>query len=172
MGYATPEAALQSAFWAIYTGDLAAMRASYAPEKRKEKAAEWEGKTGAEVSRELLLEMPADFTLPVDHKRVINDREVAFVITHDETQGTLRFHDESLLTFPNLAGEWKISQQPQNSRSLGKGGETPGEGNAPAGTGNSVGPVPPPGDSGSSKLSKFRIPQIPKSLSKCPEPRS
>ena len=111
VGYATPEAALQSAFWAMYTGDLAAALASYTPEKRKEMETEWEGKTGADVSREMLRDMPPDYTLPVDQKRVINDREVKFVIaTHDETRGTERFHSEGYLIFINLAGEWKIRE--------------------------------------------------------------
>lgn len=110
VGYATPEAALQSALWAMTTGDLSAALASYTPEKRKERAAEWQDKTGADVARETLRDLPADYTLPVDQKRVHNDREVTFVVmTHDEHQGTEWFHSESLLTLTNLAGEWKIS---------------------------------------------------------------
>lgn len=111
VGYATPEAALQSAFWAMSTGDLSAILDCYAPEKRKEMAAEWEGKTGAEVSRENLGETPADYTLPADQKRVVNDREVFFVLmSNDRTEGTQHFHSESRMTFTNLAGEWKIRE--------------------------------------------------------------
>jgi hypothetical protein len=75
------------------------------------KEADWQGKTGADVARETLRDLPADYALPVDQKRVLNDREVTFILmTHDGTQGTQRFHDEALLIFTNLGGEWKISR--------------------------------------------------------------
>src|SRR5690348_18234673 len=56
-GYATPEAALQSASWAMKNGDVKAFFASMTPETQKQAEKELEGKSESEIAARNLKEM-------------------------------------------------------------------------------------------------------------------
>ncbi|HEV8544185.1 MAG TPA: hypothetical protein VGR78_17485 [Verrucomicrobiae bacterium] len=109
-GYATPEAALQSAVWSMMNGDVITFVGGMTPEAREGFAQQMDGKTDAEISDSLREEAAGIGGLRLDRKKSTSDTQVSFVISsHQSDNGATINREEAVLTFKNIAGEWKYA---------------------------------------------------------------
>jgi len=110
VGYATPEAALQSVVWSMVNGDLASFLAGMTPEGRDSFTQQVDGKTDAEIATIFAEETRGMRGLRLDRKKSASDTEVTFVISSQETDdGATISRDEAVMKFKNLGGEWKYA---------------------------------------------------------------
>ena len=135
-GYSSPEASLQSVLWAMSKGDVKTFLASATPETQKLIAQQYVGKAESELASSLADEIRGMTELPLDHKKVSSDGAVTFTITvSDSENGIAKFHDESVMTFENVGGEWKYT--------LGSGASSSGSKNSQNGDQNQTTPFSP-----------------------------
>ncbi len=105
-GYATPEAAFQSVFWAMSQGDVKTFLASLTPEARQSMSQ----KSEQELAEMLREEMQGRDALRLDWKRDSTEEETTFVLhTRDEDNGVSKFREETLAKFKKVAGEWRYA---------------------------------------------------------------
>jgi hypothetical protein len=105
VGYADPEAALQSAMYAFTTGDLKTLLASVAPEEATNIAKQFSGKSQEEVAAAATAELNGVTAFHVLQKRMISDDEaILAVFAEGKTDNPV----ESL-HFSRINGEWKIA---------------------------------------------------------------
>ena len=110
VGYASPEAALQSVVWAMSKGDLKTFLAGATPETQKLMAQQYAGKTDSEVASTLVHETDGLQELALGNKMIAADGSVTFRVTVQESDnGTTKTHDEAVMGFENVGGEWKYS---------------------------------------------------------------
>jgi RNA polymerase sigma factor (sigma-70 family) len=109
-GYATPEASLESIVWAMSRGDTETFLASMTPQGRRFMEQHVSGKTANEITQELTHEVSSIEELALDSKKVANDGTVSFTIApQDSYRGSQRLHQETVLSFQNIEGQWKLS---------------------------------------------------------------
>lgn len=110
VGYASPEAAMESVVWAMSQGDLKTLLAGVTPETRKLLAQQYGGKPESEIAASLIHETAGLKELPLRNKVVAADGTVTFRVAVEESDnGTVKTRDESLMSFENVGGEWKYS---------------------------------------------------------------
>jgi RNA polymerase sigma factor (sigma-70 family) len=116
-GYASPEAALQSVVWAMSKGDVKTFLSSATPEAQKLMAQQYAGKTESEIAVELAKELGELAELPLGDKKIATDGSVTFRITvHETDDGATKTHDEAVMTFEKVGGEWKYSLGPRTEQ--------------------------------------------------------
>jgi len=108
-GYASPDAALQSFFWAANNGDLKAMLASVTGDVRKAMEEEFKGKSESESSIRA-----RDHVIGLKSVRVLNrevqaDDTVVLTATFEDRTET---HTAKLLV-KKIGNEWKLSGEAQ-----------------------------------------------------------
>jgi hypothetical protein len=109
-GYGSPEAALESLVWAMSKGDLKALLDSATPETGKLAAQEYAGKTESEIAVSMANEIEGVADLPLQTKKVSPDGAVSFTLAaRDSDDGKTKMHEEIVLTFVNVGGEWKCN---------------------------------------------------------------
>ncbi len=109
-GYATPEAAFQSLYWAIKQGDVSTFLASMTPEARQLMSQ----KSEEELARMLSQEKESVEALRLDWKRDSTDEEATFVLRKfEEDNGFSKFRrDEGQVKFKKVEGEWRYAYVP------------------------------------------------------------
>jgi RNA polymerase sigma factor (sigma-70 family) len=119
VGYSSPEASLQSVLCAMSKGDVKSFLAGATPETQKLISQQYAGKSESELASSLADEIRGLTELPLDHKKVSPDGTVTFTVTvSDWEDGTARMHDESVMTFENVGGEWKYTLASGTSSSV------------------------------------------------------
>ena len=116
VGYATPENALQSVAWAMSQGDVKSFLAGLSPETQNNYAQRFEGKTESAIMTMLSDEIGQLPALRLDRKKVSGDDAVTFVLYSEERDdGTIKTKDEAVMTFKNIAGEWKLDERHESA---------------------------------------------------------
>ncbi|MCX6926992.1 MAG: hypothetical protein NT154_27865, partial [Verrucomicrobia bacterium] len=109
-GYSSPEAALESVVWAMSKGDLKTLLASATAEAQRLLAQQYAAKSAGEIAASLTEEASGLPELALDSKVVLADGTVSFTIAvFDAEKGDTRIHDEAVMHFENVGGEWKYS---------------------------------------------------------------
>jgi sensor c-di-GMP phosphodiesterase-like protein len=109
-GYATPEAALQSTIWAMVHGDATTFLEGLAPAARESYERQFEGKSPTEMAALLSDETREMRGLRLDNVKSSSNDEIVFVIaSHDDDDGVTRNHDEAVMKFKKVGGEWKYA---------------------------------------------------------------
>ncbi len=109
-GYSTPEAALESVFWAMSKGDAKTLLASLTPKERPVIEQRFSGMTEDEIAHQLTHGVSSINELSFDSKKIANDGTVSFTMAQrDSYGGNERFHEEAVLSFQNIGGQWKLS---------------------------------------------------------------
>jgi hypothetical protein len=109
-GYATPEASIQTAAWAMRTGNLEQYLALFTPEDRALAAERFKGKSALEAQRMLIVEIASARALRLDKKMIFDDGTVGFPISSREVDdGLTVIKEEKVLRFKNIGGEWKFA---------------------------------------------------------------
>ena len=102
-GYATPEAALQSAVWAMSQGDFKTVLASVTPEKRASLEKKFENKTPEQIKAEGKREMEKVTGFRILDRKVLSDSEV---MLHVFPEG--ENHAQKML-MRKIGAEWKMA---------------------------------------------------------------
>jgi len=105
-GYATPEAAFQSAVWAMSQGDPKAMLASVTPEERQRLEKEWENKSEAQVGEEGKREMSKIKGFRILERKQISEDEIVLMIYADGDGGDGKV---APMAVKRLGNEWKFA---------------------------------------------------------------
>lgn len=109
-GYASPDAALQTTFWAGYNGDLTNMYASITEEMRTNLDNEYKGQSNAEISVRLADETYNLASAQILDRQVRDDNTVVLTVELEE-----REHFETVgMVMKNINGQWKLAG-PQDS---------------------------------------------------------
>jgi hypothetical protein len=110
VGYATPEAAFQSVAWAMNKGDVKTFLASLTPEAQKFFAEKFEGKSENESAAMLSDEISGIAGLRLNRRKTSTQSEVTFVVfSTGQDNGVVKTHDEAIMKFKNIGGEWKFA---------------------------------------------------------------
>jgi RNA polymerase sigma factor (sigma-70 family) len=104
-GYATPEAALQSASWAMKTGDVKAFIASMTDETRKQAQQELADKSESEIAEANKKEMQKITGYRILKKTVVSDNEVRLQIHADGEPG------DPIMIMKKVGDEWKFADR-------------------------------------------------------------
>jgi RNA polymerase sigma factor (sigma-70 family) len=104
-GYATPEAALQSASWAMANGDVDTFFSSMTPETQKQTAKELEGKSQNEVAKANRQEMEKITGYTILKKTFVSDDEVQLQIHADGEPG------DPIMIIKKVGDEWKFADR-------------------------------------------------------------
>ncbi len=109
-GSATPEAALQSAVWAMSQGDWQTLLALSTSETQGLLAKEFASKSAEEIAQMLRDEAAGLPELVLDHKKQSPEGVVTFTVAVSESDdGTTRTRGEAVLSFVEVNGEWRYS---------------------------------------------------------------
>ncbi len=104
-GYMSPEAALQTTFWAGYNGDLTNMYASITDEMRTNLDDQYKGKSNAEISVRLADETYNLASTQILDRQVRDDNTVVLTVELEE-----REHFETVgMVMKNVNGQWKLA---------------------------------------------------------------
>jgi uncharacterized protein YhaN len=102
-GYATPEAALQSAVFAMSQGDPKGFLAAVTPEERARMEKEWENKTEQEIGAEGKREMEKITSVQILERRPLSETEMVLVV-YAAGEG----HAEKML-LKKIGSDWKMA---------------------------------------------------------------
>lgn len=108
-GYTTPEAALQSALWAMSNGDIQAFQNSITPESQKAFDSQFKGKPDAFIKAELKNSTSELDGLYLDQKRVTENGKVTFTLAPTDQLDDPDFPaNEITMTLKQIGNEWKL----------------------------------------------------------------
>lgn len=108
-GYATPETAYESVFWAMSTGNVNTFLQALTPDGRRFINSQFQGKTPEEIAAALADEIKGIDVLRLDRKRQ-DENGVTFMLSakqEEKAQQTGR--DETVMTFQKIGSEWKLA---------------------------------------------------------------
>jgi len=108
-GYASPDAALQTLFWAGYNGDLTNMFASMADdgEIRTNLENQFKGESDAEISARLAEQAYALASTQILDRKVQDDGTVVLTIELERPKG----FQTSSMVMKNVNGQWKLAAE-------------------------------------------------------------
>jgi hypothetical protein len=107
-GYDSPQSALQSFVWGMKMGNLTAVIDSLEPVAQEALRAKLADKTDLEVSAFLKDQVQQMQAIRLDRIKAASETETSFVLnSQDSDDGSIRTHDEAVLTFRNHDGQWK-----------------------------------------------------------------
>jgi hypothetical protein len=104
-GYASPDAALQTTFWAGYNGDLTNMFASITDEMRTNLANEYKGQSNAEISVRLADETYNLASTQILNREVRDNNTVVLTVELEERNG----FQTVPMVMKNVNGQWKLA---------------------------------------------------------------
>ena len=104
-GYASPDAALQTTFWAGYNGDLTNMYASVTDEMRTNLEKEYEGKSNAEISIRLADETYNLASTQILDRKVQDNNTVVLTVELEQHDG----FQTVPMVMKNVNGQWKLA---------------------------------------------------------------
>ncbi|MDB6124270.1 MAG: hypothetical protein JWQ71_3263 [Pedosphaera sp.] len=102
-GYASPDAALQSAVWAMNQGDMKTFLASLTPEAKSHMEKEWETKTEAEISAKGREEMNKTTGYRILERKAVSESEMALSVFIEGENRTER------ISMKKIGNEWKFA---------------------------------------------------------------
>jgi len=106
VGYATPEAALQSGLWAANSGDINTFFASVTGETQADVKSDLESKSQADVKAKMMDEVAKIKSCRIVNREVLSDEEIVLTVAMDEGKQDAT---SSKLTMKRIANEWKFS---------------------------------------------------------------
>jgi hypothetical protein len=104
-GYASPDAALQSLFWAGNNGDLTTMLASTTGDARKEIEAQYGNKSESEASIRAMDDISGLKSIRVLNREIQSDDTVVLTATFEDRNET----NTGKLLMKKIGNEWKFS---------------------------------------------------------------
>jgi RNA polymerase sigma factor (sigma-70 family) len=107
-GYATPEAALKSLFWAFSTGDLEKVQAGSTPEQMERFKKRFEGKSDDEIKRLLLKQADSLVGCQITQKETVSDDEVRLLLRVQPYPGHPNVGND-LQVMQRIGNEWKYA---------------------------------------------------------------
>jgi len=108
-GYATPESAYKSVFWAMSKGDVNAFLQALTPDGQRFIDSQFQGKTPEEIAAVLADEIKGIDALRLDRKRE-DENGVTFMLSaRQEENAQQTGRDETVMTFQRIGSEWKLA---------------------------------------------------------------
>jgi hypothetical protein len=110
-GYSTAEAAFETVMWAMSQSDLKTLAASLTPEARAAFDEQLKNAPEADLANQIREEYSGLQALRLDRIKTGDDGSISFIVTSVETDdGVQKTRDESVMTFKNIGGEWKLTE--------------------------------------------------------------
>jgi cell division protein FtsB len=106
VGYATPEASLQSGLWAANSGDVKTFFTSITGEMQATVQNDLEGKSETEARTKVMDEVAKIKSCRIVNREVLSDEEVVLTVSIEEGEQAAT---TSKLTMKRAANEWKLS---------------------------------------------------------------
>ena len=104
-GYASPEAALQTVFWAGYNGDLTNFYASMTDKAQEGFTNDYKGKSNAEISARLMDDTYNLLSARILGRQVQDDNTVLLTVELEEQNN----FQTGTMIMTNIGGEWKFA---------------------------------------------------------------
>ena len=104
-GYASPEAALQTVFWAGYNGDLTNFYASMTDKTREDFGKDNNGKSNAEISARLMDETYNLLSTRILDRQAQDDNTVLLTVEVEDQDS----FDDVTMIMTNTGGQWKFA---------------------------------------------------------------
>lgn len=104
-GYASPEAALQTVFWAGYNGDVTNFLSSSTDEARKEFEDKYKGQSNGEASARLMDDTYNLSSVRILSRQVQDDNTVLLTLELEEQNNS----QTGTMVMKNIDGQWKLA---------------------------------------------------------------